>query len=61
MRAINRQEEVIHPLITDNLMWKQALNVVYMPIDRAYKYIVVRRDDFFKQYEARSLLNLEAK
>jgi hypothetical protein len=61
MRAMNRQEEVIYPLIANNLMWKWALDVIYMPIDRAHKYIVVGRDDFSRWCEARSLLNLEAK
>jgi hypothetical protein len=32
-----------------------------MSIDRAYKYIVVRRDDFSKWYKVYSLLNLKAK
>jgi len=46
MRAMNRQEEAMHLLITDNLMWKWALDVIYILIDRAHKYIVVGRDDF---------------
>jgi hypothetical protein len=46
MRATNRQEEAMHPSIADNLIWKWALDVVHMPMDRAHKYIVVGRDDF---------------
>jgi hypothetical protein len=58
---VNRQEEVIYPLITNNLIWKWALDVVYMPIDKAYKYIMVRRNNFSRWCKAYSLLNLKAK
>ena len=51
----------MHPLIANNLMWKWALNIVYILINRAYKYIVVRRDNFSKWCKIYSLLNLKAK
>jgi hypothetical protein len=51
----------MHPLIANNLIWKWALDVVYILMDKAYKYMVVRRDNFSGWCEARSLLNLEAK
>ena len=42
-------------------MWKWALDIVYILINRAHKYIVVKRDDFSRWYKVYSLLNLKAK
>jgi hypothetical protein len=61
MRATNRQEEAMHPLIADNLIWKWALDIIYILIDRAHKYIVVGRDNFSRWCKACSLSNLKAK